>query len=325
MMAETLAKKRILKKVRINSINKRPSLNAEIDLLPQQVQENSIQMIDPSIGLVVKNRKICAGVRFLNSHFSINNLKVQKQVHGREVCFNVELNKNNPIVPWEYHVKRLESYGNLDLVTWAQKIKGYRSTYPKVMAQYFEMVKSEDPHIMAGLAKARNQVKEAQNLIKSRFPYKTVSLFSDGVATVPHTISYSEDLLNEMDHSLESFCDSVTQRGIPTLFGGDSQYHIEMAKSFLTCSMLQADPVKYGPEFKSYLYDKAGAKRPAVFQAISFVEPAPGGLNLTGYLIIKSIGDQVKSYQEESFNDINFKPKCFKNGTVEDNILAQES
>ena len=313
-MGDLIMRRRVLKKVRINFINRRPDeAHADAGFPPQQLQDNNaIQMIDPAIGLVERNRKICVGVRFLNSYITINNLRVEEQISCKAVTFNIQMNQDHPILPWEHCVKRLESYGDLNLATWAQKIRSHHSVYPEVMAQYFELTKSQDPNTLANFAKAKNQVMLVQREIQSAYPYKCVRLFSNGSTTVPLEASYSEGFLKEISHTLESFCDLVRDSGIPTLFGGECPYHLEMAKSFLDCSMFQADPVKYGAEFHSYLYDKNGMKRLVCLQSISFVEPAPGGLFLTGYLVIKSLeGGQTLQQELQSQYDLE-SPKRFK-------------
>lgn len=288
-MEQKVQKKRVLRNIRKNFVNKKPENDQDLAApLWKNVDDDKFRMIDTSIGLMEKDRKILVGVRYLNPFVKINKVSLETGTQKQAVTLSLGIQENSSMLPWEYHVKRLESYGDLDLVTWAYKIKSFHSKYNEIMTQYFDAMNSDDPNIIEQFIKTKEKAVLASKQIESSYAYKKVTIFLGKSAPKLTAVSYSEAIIKQLGHSTESFISNIKENGIPTLFKGDCFLHLDIGKKFLECASMNKNTCTEWPECSTFIYDRHGRKQKVLAQLAGVVHPTSEGLLLDGYLIINN-------------------------------------
>jgi len=213
---------------------------------------------------------------------------VKEEAKPGQVILNVKL-ANVSFPAWENLVKRLESFGDLDLATWGHRIKRYYAIRPNLMKKYFEVMSSQDPKVLGNVQKIKMKAVLASREIESKYQFRKVLTFTTYETTEILSISYSEGLLKGMGYTLDGFSSYSQNNGIPSLFEDDSQIQLDMARYFIDCSTIKTgNAVDERPEFKTFMIDKNGKKKEVVAQYIYVLDPTPEGFFLMGYLVIKS-------------------------------------
>ncbi len=126
-MAENLdeqASKRSLKKVRRQFLNKTPEENQEMIVEPPTtfINPHKTYILKPCISLIEENRKIRIDTTKISSYFKISGVLVQEHLDSKVVTVNLNVNQKHVQIPWEYTIKRLESYGDADMAGWAKRL-----------------------------------------------------------------------------------------------------------------------------------------------------------------------------------------------------------
>lgn len=333
---EDINNKRTLKKVRRHFINRHPNEEADSSIInpsSQYIISDQINVISTCFGLVEKDRKLCMGTQFLTPYFNIDpEITVQNDLPEiKAVTLNLQLSPNNSILPWQYTAKRLESYGDLDLAAWANRLRKYHENYPHIMAKYFELINSDDPQTSKSLRKAKNRAALACKEIESRHCYRKLVSFSSKESTELLSSSYSEGLIKALGHNtVESFVSWTKSNGIPTLFESDCTDHLEIARKFYDCITLNSGIVQEGPEYRTVLYDKEGNKREVLAQYVNILEPSSEGFFISGYFILKTKGlkrPKLKKQEEKrniQSDELELYPyKCVKKEIKEECIMPQ--
>ena len=282
--------KRVLKKVRKDFLNKKDDQDetALVDPSTHILGSDQVHMIKACNCLVLVNRKICMGLQYLNSQYDVSAEITEAPFQPRRVYLNVRLNRQNETAPWEYTVKRLESYGDLDLAMWAHKVKEHYTNYPRTMNKYFELLNSQDPKILQYIEKCKNQAQAAMEEIENKYPYRKLSVLSSKESAEILCSSYNESFLNEVGHTPESFIECTQKNGLPAYFAADCGTNHHVAQKFLACVILNNNgPISEEPEFDTFIFDKNGDKKRVIGEVVNILEPTPEGIMVYIYFLIK--------------------------------------
>ena len=282
--------KRVLKKVRKDFVHKKDDQDetALVDPTTHILGDNQIHMIKACNCLVLVNRKICMGLQFLNSQYDVNAVITEAPFQPRRVYLNVKLNRHNETAPWEYTVKRLESYGDLDLAMWAHKVKEHYTNYPRTINKYFELLNSQDSKVLQYIEKCKEQAQLACQEIETKYPYRKLSVLSSKDSAEILCSSYNESFLHEVGHTPESFVECTKMNGLPTYFAADCANNHHVAQKFLACVILNNNgPVSEEPEYETFIYDKNGNKKRVIGQTVNILEPTPEGIMVYIYFLLK--------------------------------------
>ncbi len=281
--------KRVLKKVRKDFLNKRDEDETTlVDPTTHILGSDQVHMIKACNCLVLVNRKICMGLQFLNSQYDINPVITEAPFQPRKVYLNVKLNRQNETAPWDYTVKRLESYGDLDLAMWAHKVKEHYTNYPKTINKYFELLNSQDPTVLQYIEKCKIQAQIACQEIENKYPYRKLTVLSNKDSAELLCSSYNESFLQEVGHTPETFVEWTKKNGFPAYFAANCANNHHIAQKFLACVILNNNgPISEEPEREAFMFDKNGDKKRVIGQVINVLEPTSEGIMVYGYFILK--------------------------------------
>jgi len=295
-MAENLdgqPSKRPLKKVRRQFLNKTPGENDDtiIESPGHFLNPHRTYVLKPCLSLIEENRKIRIDTTKITSYFKISGILVQEHMDSKIVTVNLNVNQKHVQIPWEYTIKRLESYGDADMADWAKRLRNHYATYPKMMSEYYSLFKSEDPKIIANLTKAKNQAILAYRMIESKYTFKKIQAFYNKDDTEILSSSFSEKFLGEMGYTVESFVNYSKLHGLPSLCDKECNLDLDIARRFLDSKTLSFGPIQNWAEYSTFFYDKDGHKHEKSIYFVNIYEPTKEGVFVTGYFIILSKED----------------------------------
>lgn len=317
---------RILKKVRPGFLNKRAEEN-EIELTessePFYKSDGELLVLHRCLGLVEKDRKICIDSSILTSHVSIAGIVLDDQPFSQAVVITLKVAEEKP-GPYFFIAKRLESYGDLELAQWAQRLINYYTNYPKVISNYFNLFQSDDNKIRLGLMKSNSRALVICKQIEAKYPFRRLLFVAKKESMMLLSTKFSQRFLKEIGYTAESFIELVKKEGLPALFDGDSTAHIEIAKRFLDCTVFEGDIIQPGEEYITYFYDEDGYKRPFVVQFISVLETTPDGLFVSGYFLIKRSGSNLNIGKNKSVLE-EIEQNALESSKNKDDVSSQQS
>jgi len=289
-------KKRTLHKVRKLFINKKAEDDdpENVDPASRLLNQNVTYMVKSDLCIVEVNRRIVVDMHLLNSNFDVSNAIIEDRYPQKSVILKLKVNENNSPVPWEYSVKRLESYGDLNMAVWARKLKDYHKHYMNLMAKYFAVFNSEDPLIQQEIEEVKIKACGAHQEIEAKYPYLKWVIFAGAESVDMVCSAYSEDFLKEFGHSVESFQTWVASNGIPSTLDGNSEVHHKIIQSFLDRLSVEKGAVYFGNEYPTFMVDAHGHKKDIIAQYVNVTDPTPDGLLLSGYIILKQTPSSLK-------------------------------
>ena len=315
-------KKRPLRKVRKDYIYKKPPKDTLFspDFVTPCLNEGKVNTIAQSIGLVEVNRQIFLETKFLNEYYKINHIEIhsiENKLNSLTVTLSLSINENSNITPWQYTVKRLESYGDLNLATWAYKAKKYYSNHSEAITRYFELLRLDEQRGFSALEKARTKAFLTCQEIENGFAFHKAVLFANKENTELLSISFDEGFLKGMNHTPESFASWSKVNGLPTLFKNDCSINMKFGNSILDGVVINAKSIQEGPEFECSLIGEGENLQKLTMQNIIILCPDKEGVYMYCYYIIKDNKDEKgKSIIEER---ASFGLKTYK--SIYDNIL----
>ena len=279
-------KKRVLKKVREQYIRKKPDWNDPRDIDPSTrlLCTGEVHPIIPCIGLVEIDRKICVEIEFVHFQYNVSSVTIENNMGSSKLILGFSPNKDSSSTPWEYAVKRLESYGDLELATWAHKIRACFANHSLSMNKYFEQVYSGEKSVNFSLEKARTKAALMCESIESQYPYFKGVFLSKKNSTDLVTVTMSDGFLKEMGHSPESFLLQQKKKGITPIVPKESATTKNFGMAFLNYFMGNYQPTN---EENDALYDKDGTRRKCIMQNVLILDPTPEGILIYNYFILK--------------------------------------
>jgi len=280
-------RKRVLSKINRHSLNRALQEEEEepIENPPTfYLNPQKIFMLSSCLCLAEDNRKIYVDTSYLNSYFKTSNIIIQDKFFNKVVDVKLQVNSAN--TPLDYTIDRLESYGNLELAMWAQRMKKYFLGYKKVMTNYYDLMNSQDPNMMAAMEKSQIDARLACKEIESQYSYKKLQAFSTLEGTEMLLSSYSEGFLEEMGYTVQEFMETVRGNGLPELFNKDCTVHLDIAKRFLDGTTLSSGSIQDWSEYFTTIKDKTGKKKEVKFHFVNILEPRPEGILTTGYFVL---------------------------------------
>ena len=309
-------KKRVLKKVREQFIHKKPDENSAKDIDPTTrcLSTGVAYPIIPSIGLVEIDRKICVELEFVQSHYHLTNVIAENDMGSSMVTMYFQRNTDTPMIPWEYAVKRLESYGDLELAMWAHRIRSCYTNHQLSMEKYFSQMYSGERRTDFTMDKARIKAEIACQNIESQYPYFKGVYFSTRDTTDLLTVTMNDSFLKEMGHTVESYFIQLKNKGIMPIVPKESITTKGFGKSFLNYFMGTYKPTE---DENDFMYDKNGGRRKCVMQNMMILDPTPDGIYIYIYFILKKERSKVDTnnyaIDEEK---VLFKRKKFEEGSM---------
>jgi len=286
--ADYRPRKRVLSKINRHSLIKAPQEEEEQETIEDPpsfyLNPKKIFMLSSCLCLAEDNRKIYVDTSYLNSYFNTSNIILQDKFYNKVVDVRLQVNAAN--TPLDYTIERLESYGSLELAMWAQRMKKYFLGYKKVMTNYYDLVDSQDPNMMAAMEKSQIDARLACKEIESQYSYKKLQAFSTLEGTEMLLSSYSEGFLEEMGYTVQEFMETVRGNGLPELFNKDCTVHLDIAKRFLDGTTLSSGSIQDWSEYFTTIKDKTGKKKEVKFHFVNILEPRPEGILTTGYFVL---------------------------------------
>ena len=284
--------RRNMKKVRLAFLNKEADQSEpkSTENFPRTLDHNKSYMIASTLGLGVLNKKIHIDTQFLNIHYSISSISIQVPLPNKLVVMNLALKQKDEPKYWEQAVQILEEDKNEDFLKWAKKIRDYYTNYPNLINGYFDLIRSNNPKVIANLRKAKARAVLALREIEQNHIYQRAVFFSNKESTQLLSTSYSDVFLHEIDYTVDNFISLVKEKGLPPIFESDNTKLLGLAESYLDFTTLNGNPVQETPEYTTYLYTKDGEKRYFIGQYVNIVEPTPEGVFTSAYFIIKRRG-----------------------------------
>ena len=301
-------KKKNLKKVRRAFLNKTADLN-EVEneaLIAPLPKKNKSYMIASTLGLGVVDSKIHIDTRFLNVQYNINSISLQEQYCNKLVSLNLQIKEEIKSQSWEDATKVLEEQKDEVLHQWAQRIRNYYTVYPKLIKDYFDLMRTNNPKILMTLRKMKSRATVACREIEEKCTYQKALFFSNQHSTELLASCYSEAFLKEIDYTVDAFILHVKANGLPVIFESDSEKLLDVAKNYLECTTLIGEPVQEMPEYSIHLFTCNGEKKNFLVQYTLVVEPTPEGIFVSGYFIIKKRLNETGDSSHIS-HDINLK------------------
>lgn len=314
---ENQEKKRVLKKVRRDFLAKK--LNGDetdlVDPSAKYISNTNTYTLDPLNGIVESNRKILLGPQYLNGIYKISSLLIEEQHISKPVVLSISGMAPAVNNPCEYTMKRLESYGDLELATWAHRIQKYSQIYPKKMAMFYETLNSDDPAIVEYIKDTKQKVRQTCAEIESNFIYYKVISHLRREAAEMTEIHYSESFLKELGYTSESFLQWVKNNGIPGVFEGDCSVYLQSVKKYFDESSVSDSYIRKGLEYETFLLDKGGLKKNIVVQNIIVVEVDPKDALIHNYFLVKSSSFTPNKGLPEEYSDKPFKQTKLESDT----------
>lgn len=289
----TDTRKRTLTKVRTQFLNRKdePEEPAEVNSDTRYLCTNNVSPLNPALGLVEINRKINMGPQNLSLYFKVSDFLIENRSSSRLTRLSFTMDKNSAPLPWDYTLKRLESYGDLELATLAHRLDKFHKVAFQIVSKYDESLRNAtvEKNIWEETkAKARKACEEIENspiFYEIRF-----HVTKDSYHMVSNT--YSEGLLKEMGYKPETFVEWTKKNGMPTMFGTDSTVFLAAIKSFLDFAVFSGNVIYMSPKYETFIYNSQDVSKKMMVQAIGVLEPIPDGFLTHYYFVGKNIASE---------------------------------
>jgi hypothetical protein len=277
-----VTKKRTLTKVRRDFLHKKENEDEskEVDPSTRILNNNNIHLIAGNIGLVEINRQIYLEPGFVNMLYAVRDFEIEKRPNSSIINLSFQIANENSLAPWEYTVKRLESYGDLNLATWAYKIKTYYTKHVAAMANYYELMNLKtSSQINEARENARmlcKDIEKERSFFMARYLAKidTIELVS---------ASFDEGFLKELGFDINNFSYWALSNGLPKMLEKDSSLTMKFAQLFLNSKITDYKPLQKEPQHMNSLLDKNGGRKQKGLQTIMVTETAEEGIYLNIY------------------------------------------
>lgn len=306
---EDKSKVKVLKKVRRQFLRKAVEEEPPpllVDPQAHHISGTDVYAINYSVGLVEHKRKICIGPQYLNIHFNVKKSTLASTKQSKTAALDLCINENNPPVSWEYTVKRLESYGDLQFATWAHRIRNHYAKYSKVMSNYYDLLESNSPGFHETYKLTQHEAENACREIESNYSYNKIVQFLKKDANELISSSYSEGFLEKIGHTPDSFLSWSKINGLPKILNTDSPMYEDIIKEFLNCIPMITNAIQEGPESESEIYHREGHKLKITAKCVTILDPTPEGIFYYFYLIIKDI-DSSNQTNEAASTEIDLE------------------
>lgn len=282
-------RKRVLSKVRRQFLNKRSDEDglAHNHILPQNSPNETVHSINPSVGLFEVNGKVFVDAHYFNLYYNMTCTIIEDLNRMKAVMVHLCQKENLIQNCLESVAKKLESYGDLELATWAHRIRRNQANYPRIMAEYFELMRSDDSEIFLSLKRAKTSAILKCKDIESKYPYCKVLQFFGKESNKLLSCTYSEWFLKEVDHTIESFVAWSKKNGLLHFIDNNCSLYLDFAKQVLEGFSLKNGSVYEGSEYHTSFSDKNGDQKRTNIQSITILEPSSDGYFLYGYFILK--------------------------------------
>jgi len=295
-------KKRALTKVRRDFLFKKAEENEEKDVDPstRYLTSSQVNVIAGDIGLVEINREICLELWYANGHYKIGNFEIEGRSHSRVATLNLKPENSN-LCPWEYTVKRLESYGDLSLATWAHRLKTCQNNHTKFMRSYYETFKQNDSEMLKTIHQVMEKARFLCKEVENNHAFYKVRYFANQEAKNLSSISYDERFLKKLGHdSIEEFGKWVLKNGIPTMSEQDAPVNLKYGQLVLDCNVADYESIFQGPEQPSRLVDKNGFKKDVMMQTVFIPEPTEEGIYVNTYYLLIDKSSSIERQDEKA-------------------------
>jgi len=297
------SKKRTLKKVRWQYIRKIADSNDPgiVDPASWLLNSNTVYVIRSELLLFEKNREIRMDIQQLQNRCNLST-KISHTPYKQKIldlCLN-NSEKNNPYL--EYSLKRLESFGDLDLAAWAHKIRDYYSNHEKLMKEYFGLLHSQDNHSIDLLKNIRIKAQETIEEIEQNHAFSKLFAFWGKESVQLNAISYNEGFLEYTGFTIETLEEWIKLNGAPQFFEQSKLPFASAAKHFLNALKLEVGPIHFGPEYECLMTRRDGHKIKVPFKFIKILEPREDGFFLHSYFIVNKAKEE--QYLKEEFKGV---------------------
>jgi len=306
-------KKRTLKKVRKTHLLKKAEEDEGIlvDLATRILNKSRTNVIVRSIGLVETNREVFLDINFLNTLYKAASfqLDTRYQFPVATVQFKPLTDENS--WPLEYILERLESYGDLKMALWAQRLKSCHTMQSKVMRSYFNFIERDRQEGSSLLKETKIRASFLVQDFESQQIFFKVRFLISNHSKELVSASFDQRFLEKIGHNLDCFESWVIQNGLPLVSKRNCSLNMKYAQAFLDCTLINCESIYQGPEYFTDLIDKNGTKEKQVLQTVFILEPSEEGIFLNTYCIIKENKRMQVEKGKESFS-LQEKPgiKC---------------
>jgi len=307
-------KKRALTKVRRDFLFKKAEENEEKDIDPSTrcLSNNQVNIIAGDIGMVERNREICVEFYYANQQYQVDRFELEQRSHSLVINLELKLHKFN-MCPVEYTIKRLESYGNLELATWAHRIKKSQASHTKSMRSYYDTIKLNGPTALAALNEAKERAGFLCKELEGRYSFFKVRYFADQDSKNISSISYDDGFLKRIGRNIQSFGSEVVKNGLPVITDETAIPNIKYGQAMLDCNLVDYESVFEGPEQTSKLVDKNGFKKSVQMRTVFILEPSLEGVYMNTYYVLLDQplipgAEKFTTKQENSTGLKSYKP-----------------
>jgi len=305
-----VAKKRTLKKVRRDFLNKRCDEDEpkEVDSSTRLLNSNNIHLIAGNIGLVEINRQIYLEPGYVNMLYAVQDVRIDQRPGNSIIRMNFQVSNKNNLMPWEYTVKRLESYGDLNLATWAYKIKNYYAKHMTAMANYYDIMNMKSTSQLIEMKEASEKLYQEIESERSFFMARYLAKI-DSIELV--SASYDEGFLKELGFDIQNFSSWTLSNGLPKMLEQDCSIGMKFAQLFLNSKMTDYKSIQKEPQHLNSLVDRNGGKKLRGLQTILVTEYAEEGIYLSAYCTLlkeQEFDLSLKSLVPEKSNSKIYKP-----------------
>lgn len=227
--------KRTMTKVRLNFLNRRADECDSNDSISSSSDHNNntVYSLNPSVGLVEINGKVLVDPQYFNLHYTMTTTIIQDHNKMKAVMVHLSRKEDAEQSSLETAAKRLESYGDLELATWAHRIRKHQLNYPQTMAKYFGLVYSGNPDVVLSLKKAKSTAIQTCRDIEGKYPYCKVIHFFGKEANKLMSCSYNEWFLEEVGHTVDSFVTWSKENGLLHFIDNKCTLYLDFAKQLL--------------------------------------------------------------------------------------------
>jgi hypothetical protein len=281
-------KKRALTKVRRDFLFKKADENEEekeIDPSTRCLSNNQVNIIAGDLGMVERNREICLEFYYANQQYQVDRFELEQRSHSLVINLELKSHKFN-VCPVEYTIKRLESYGNLELATWAHRIKKSQTSHSQSMTRYYDALKLSGSNGLATLIEAKERADLLCKDLESRYSFFKVRYFADQDSKHLSSISFDGGFLKRIGHNIHDFGSSAVRNGLPIITDETSIGNMKYGQAMLDCNLVDYESVFEGPEQTSKLVDKNGFKKNVQMRTVFILEPSPEGVYMNTYYIL---------------------------------------
>jgi len=311
-----VAKKRTLKKVRRDFINKKrdDDETKEVDPSTRLLNSNKIHLIAGNIGLVEINRQIYLEPGYVNMLYAVQDVKIDQRPGNSIIRLSFQVNNKNNLMPWEYTVKRLESYGDLNLATWAYKIKSYYAKHMAAMANYYDAINMKSSNQLDEVRETSRQLYQEIESQRSFFMARYLAKI-ESIELV--SASYDEGFLKELGFDIHNFSSWVLGNGLPKMLEQDCSIGMKFAKLFLNSTMTDYKTIQKEPQHLNALVDRNGGKKLRGLQTILVTEYAEEGIYLSAYCTL--LKEQEFDFSLKSLIPEKSNSKIYKSSSLNPN------